>query len=68
MVAPNWLICDFGRLALRAVRIGVLELSASSRKNSNALPCHSFVPDLVTTLITAPPARPNSAENPFWFT
>ena len=64
-MAPNWLICDFGRFALRAVRIGVLEFNASSRKNSNALPCQLFVPDFVTTLITAPPARPNSAEKPF---
>src|SRR4026208_2236885 len=55
IVAPNWLICDLGRFAPRAVRIGVFEFSDSSRKNSNALPCQSFVPDLVTTLITAPP-------------
>src|SRR5258708_34046577 len=67
-VPPNWLICDLGRLTPRAVRMGVFEFNDSSRKYSNALPCHWFVPDLVTTLITAPPARPNSAEKPFWFT
>src|SRR5581483_3711549 len=67
-VPPNWLICDLGRLAPRAVRMGVFEFNDSSRKYSNALPCQLFVPDLVTTLMTAPPARPNSAENPFWLT
>jgi len=40
----------------------VFALSDLSRKNSNAEPWKSLVPDLVTTLTTAPPARPNSAE------
>jgi hypothetical protein len=47
---------------------GVLAFRDSSRKYSNSPPWNSFVPDLVTTLMTAPPARPNSAEKPFWLT
>ena len=35
--------------------------SASSRMNSNAVPCRSFVPDLVTAFISAPALRPLSA-------
>jgi hypothetical protein len=31
--------------------------------NSSALPCQSFVPDLVTALVTHASASPNSEEN-----
>jgi hypothetical protein len=44
---------------------GELAFSESSRKYSKALPVNRLVPDLVTTLMTAPAARPYSAENPF---
>src|SRR2546427_165847 len=63
---PNCLIWDFGRLAAGAVKMGVFEFNDWSRNYSKALRCQLFVPDFVTTLITAPPARPNSAEKPFW--
>ena len=54
----NWFAFVMGSFAFRA----------SSRKNSKSPPWNAFVPDFVTTFMTAPPARPNSAEKPFWFT
>ena len=65
MVPPNWLIWPGGRGRPWARRFGFIALSDSSRKYSNALPVKRFDPDFVTTLITPPAARPNSAENPF---
>jgi hypothetical protein len=44
----------------------VLLFNDSSRKKRKAPPLKLFVPDFVTTLMTAPAARPNSAEKPFW--
>ena len=57
-----------GRWRLAATRLGLRAFNDSSRKYSNALPVNLFVPDFVTTFITAPAARPNSAEKPLVLT
>ena len=61
---PNWWMrnAPLGEMGLRILLAQVLALSDLSRKNSKAEPWKSLVPDLVTTLMTAPPARPYSAE------
>ena len=74
MRPPNWLMREAGRLFgwprrnWLAFVTGSLAFRDSSRRYSKRPPWNSFVPDLVTTLMTAPPARPNSAEKPFWLT
>ena len=47
---------------LRMLLAQLFAFSLLWRKNSKAEPWNSLVPDLVTTLMTAPPARPYSAE------
>ncbi len=64
-VNPNWLysvsgFCrSFGRFA-RSTNALVARVSSLS-PNQNPEPLYWFVPDFSVTLVTAPPARPNSA-------
>src|SRR5207247_181969 len=58
-VAPNWLNLSGGG---SVVAKKFFDWNRSLRRNSQPDPCHSFVPDLVTTLTTDPELRPNSAE------
>src|SRR6266699_366330 len=60
---PYWshLNGAFGAAACEAVKEYGLASQASSRWNSNPVPCRVFVPDLVTTF-TWLASRPNSAE------
>ena len=57
---PNWLYRNAGNgvpFVLKKLRASMAEF----RRNSNALPWTSLVPDLETTFTTAPELRPSSA-------
>src|SRR6266849_8545684 len=56
-VPPNWFCLSSGRRRSK----GPVELNIWLRRYSKTLPCQPLVPDLVTTLITAPELRPYSA-------
>src|ERR1019366_9130169 len=56
-VPPNWFWLNCGLTVLKYP----CALSTLLRKYSYTLPCHRLVPDLVTTLTTAPELRPYSA-------
>src|SRR5271169_6061754 len=60
-VPPNWFWWKSGFGA--TVNVNGLALRSVLRKNSYTLPWNSLVPDLVTTLTTAPELRPYSASN-----
>src|SRR5713226_10524120 len=60
-VPPNWFCLSSGRRRSRKP----LALNNWLRRNSYTLPCKALVPDLVTTLITAPELRPYSASKVF---
>ena len=65
-VPPNWLICPAGRgrVGSDKIRIPCIQRFIAKVLKRTAGE-NLFVPDFVTTLITAPAARPNSAEKPF---
>ena len=58
--APNWFCFSFGLACVDGAK-KFRACSASLRLNSQAPPCHSLLPDLVTTLTTEPALRPYSA-------
>ena len=61
-VVPNWFCPNSGRGVPERFAKNSEASMLSLRRNSNAVPWTSLVPDLVTMLTFAPAAVPNSAE------
>ncbi len=61
MVAPNWFWMSVGFWLLTGLKKPVA-LRAVLRRYSYTEPWNWFVPERMEALMTAPPARPNSAE------
>ena len=59
---PYWCICSGAIFAPDRLEKKLLAFSALLRRNSKALPCKLFVPDLVTIVVMPPPLLPYTAE------